>query len=83
MIEEGVKVLIRCAAVFAAEAGDFLGVCSVDSGDFDAGDGACGASVRLRDVAAADEADMKGHGELSVTSLNKRRRIVGILAFSK
>ncbi len=68
MLEKGVEVLIGSAAVFAAEAGDFLGVGSVDGGDFDSGDGARGAGMRLRDVAAADEADVNGHGKLSVIS---------------
>jgi hypothetical protein len=40
--------------VFAAEAGDFFGISSVDGGDFDSGDGAYGAGVSFRDVAAAD-----------------------------
>ncbi len=55
--------MIGGAAVFAAEAGDFLGVGSVDGGDFDSRDGACGAGVGLRDVAAADKTDVEGHGK--------------------
>jgi len=66
MIEEGAKVLIARAAVFAAEASDFFGVPSVDGGDFDAGDNTSGAGVRFRDVAAADEADVNSHGKRSV-----------------
>ena len=54
--------------MFAAEAGDFFGVGSVDGGDFDAGDSAGSARMGFRDVAAADEADVEGHGELSVIS---------------
>jgi len=49
--EEGVRVLIGSAAVFAAEAGDFFGIGSVDGGDFDAADSARGrawVSVMLR-----------------------------------
>ena len=85
MIEKGVEVLIGGAAVFAAKAGDFFGVGSVDGGDFDAGDGAGGTGVSFRDIAAADEADVDGHGKLLVIRYqgSVRRRIVGILAFSK
>ena len=54
--------------MFAAEAGDFFGVGSLDGRDFDAGDGTGGASVRLRDVAAADQADVGGHGKSLVIS---------------
>jgi hypothetical protein len=63
MFYEGFEILIGSAAVFAAEAGDFFGVGSVDSGDFDPGDGASSAGVRLRDVAAADESDVESHEE--------------------
>jgi hypothetical protein len=63
MFQEGVELLIRRAAVFAAETGDFFGVGSMDGGDFDSGDGTCSASVGLGDVAAADEADVESHGK--------------------
>jgi hypothetical protein len=52
--------------VFAAEAGDLFGVGAVDCGDFDPGDGAGGAGVSFRDVAAANEADVGGHEKFSV-----------------
>jgi len=68
MIEEGVEVLVWSAAMLAAKAGDFFGVGSVDGGDFDAGDGAGGARVGFRDVAAADQADVEGHEEFLVVS---------------
>jgi hypothetical protein len=66
MLQEGFKVLIGSAAVFAAETGDFFGVGSVDGGDLDAGDGASGAGVGIGDVAAADEANVGGHEKFSV-----------------
>lgn len=66
MLQKGVEGLIRSAAVFAAEAGDFFGVGAVHGGDFDAGDGEGGAGVGFRDVAAAYEADVGGHEKLSV-----------------
>ena len=61
MLQERVEILIGSAAVFAAEAGDFLGVASVNRGDFNSGDGAGGAGVSLRDVAGTDESDVLGH----------------------
>src|SRR6266403_5067960 len=86
MLQKGVEVLIEGAAVFAAEAGDFFGAGSVDGGDLDAGDGPRGASVSFRDVAAADEADVGGHGKrLVIRNLRsvRRGRIVGFVIFSK
>src|SRR5690242_21265813 len=68
MIEKGFEVLVGSAAVLAAKAGDFFGIGSVDGGDFDAGDGACGARVSFRDVTAADEADVESHEEFLVVS---------------
>jgi hypothetical protein len=61
MLQEVVEILVRPAAVFAAEMGDLFGVDAVDGGDFDSGDGAGGASVCFCDVAAADEANVDGH----------------------
>ncbi len=61
MIQEGVEIMVRRAAVLATEGGDFFGVGAVDGGDFDSGDGAGGASVSFRDVAATDEADVESH----------------------
>jgi len=68
MLEEGGEVREGSAAVFAAEAGDFFGIGAVNGGDFDIGNGAGGARVSFGDVAAADEADVDGHGEFSVVS---------------
>ncbi len=61
MREEGIEVLIGLSAVLAAEASDFFRVGAVDGGNFDAGNGACGAGVRLRDISAANETNVRGH----------------------
>jgi len=66
MWQEDVEVSIGGAAVFAAEAGDFFCVGSMDRGDFYSREGPGGASVRFRDVAAANEADVEGHEKCSV-----------------
>ena len=63
MLQKCVEVLIGSAAVLAAEARDFFGIGSVDSRDFNSRNGARGAGMGFRDVAAADEADMRRHGK--------------------
>ncbi len=62
--------------MFMAETGDFFVVRSVDGGNFDAGDGASSSGVSLRDVSAADEADVNGHG-ISVISYQRSVREEG------
>ena len=54
MLEEAVEVVIESSGEFAGEESDLFRVGAVDRGNCDAGNGACGASVSLGDVAATD-----------------------------
>ena len=60
--------------MFAAEAGDFFLVPSVEGGDLDSGDSLSGAGVGFRNVAAADEADVESHEEFSVVRFESQGR---------
>jgi hypothetical protein len=61
MLQEGVEVLVGSAAVFAAEASDSFSIGPLDRRDFNSRDGASGASVSFRNVAAANKAKVNGH----------------------
>src|SRR5882724_12418696 len=62
MLEENTNVLIRGAAVLAAQLRDFLGVASVDRGNDHAAYRARRTRMRLRDIPAAHQPDLHGHG---------------------
>jgi hypothetical protein len=61
MLQEGLKVEIRLAAMLTRDSLDFACVRSVNSGDTHAGYGAGCASVCFADIAAANQSHADGH----------------------
>ena len=61
MPEERIKILISPASMLAAKVPDFLGVCSVDRRDIDAGYCTSRAGVGVADVSATDKSHVNSH----------------------
>src|SRR3974390_1930929 len=61
MTQESIEVGIPRAAVLAGYAVNFLGVCSIYGNDFDPGNRSRRASVRLRDISAANQSQPNAH----------------------
>jgi hypothetical protein len=55
------EVRVGLTAVLTGQSTDLLCVRSIDGGDFNAHERTRGARMRLRNVSAADESDIRGH----------------------
>jgi hypothetical protein len=62
MRQKGIEIRVWFSALLAAEFLHLICVCSVNRGDFNAGNRTSGTRVRLRDVSSADQSDVNGHG---------------------